>query len=390
MFESANRIHSLPRALAYLALGCAVWLSQAGAVSVTSYGAVANDGIDDTTAFNNCLDNNVDVSIPSGVYEISARINVPPNRSFYGTGSDSSAVVLRLNGNFQGIEVGGNSVVTKFTLDRIPANNTTFAIVASGDDIVINEIAILDNRSNAPTIMANEVDNLEVSSCYVRNYGRWSNSQVKGVGIRLSECTNSLITNNDVVELQTFPVGTSNYYQAAGIETSESNTVTVSYNYVLRAGNGLDLGAALNQYVAANWIEDCHEVGIKCVNGTGGGTIEDNTVLKCGLAGIWLSCGNAQPAVSGAHHITVQDNDLSSMGMGVGLDYWDHAVAKRPAGILVEGCSDDPERVPRYNTIRNNTVHRSSQMPDAHYVVEDYYFTYDPYSNTYTGNSLVN
>lgn len=356
----------------------------ASAVSVSDCGANGFDTADDTLAFNQCLDDNANVSIPGGIYHISAPIMVPPGRQLYGAGSSTAAVVLKLNGNFEGVVVGGNSYVHDITLDRVTSDNTTWAVRVDGNNVIVDRLHVLDNRSTSAAIMVTGKENVHLRWNYIRNYQRWNGVGVYGVGIRASDSKNVYIKYNMIQSLQIFPVGAGNYYQAAGIEISNTTgpLTEVEGNVVENAGNCIDAGQAKNATIQGNDLDNCHETGIKLVNEAGGNTVRWNRISRAGLAGIWLSPGSPGPEKGPVHHNAIHENKVSRIGEGIGAGSW--ASSYRPAGILLDGDGEDPDNVSRYNTVTGNEVCMGAAAQAA--IIEDTSQQFDPVQNTFGNN----
>lgn len=66
--------------------------ARAASVAVASYGAVANDGGDDTCAIQNAVDAGSSVYFPTGDYNVSATIQLPSGTRMYGDGAASRIV----------------------------------------------------------------------------------------------------------------------------------------------------------------------------------------------------------------------------------------------------------------------------------------------------------
>lgn len=357
---------------------------KSSAISVFDCGANGFDAVDDTAAFNQCLDDNANVSIPGGIYYVSAPIVVPPGRQFYGVGSSAAAVVLKLNGNFEGVVIGGNSNVHDFTLDRVTPDNTTWAVRVDGDNAIVDRLQILDNRSTSAAIMVTGKQNVNLRWNYIRNYQRWNGTGVYGVGIRASDSINVYIKYNTIRSLQTFPVGVGNYYQAAGIEISNTAgpLTEVEGNVIEKTGNCIDAGQAINATIQHNHVDNCHEAGIKLVNEAGGNIVRWNQISRTGLAGIWLSPGSPGPEKGPVHHNTIHENKIKMIGEGIGTGSWTSAF--RPAGILLDGDSQSQDNVSRYNTVTGNEVCMGDYAQAA--IIEDVSLIFDPEQNTFVNN----
>ncbi len=274
----------------------------ARAASVVSYGANGTDTIDDKAAFQNCINANTLIDIPAGTYYISKKLSLPANRTLRGVLKNPDAVILKLVGAIDGIDVGpaANTTVQDLSLDRVSPNTATRAMVYSGSsNFTVRRVNVLNHRSTAPAIIVNLGTKGLIEDSLVSYYGWFDTGlkQVRGVGIRLSDCVDSVVRNNRVIENQNLipanPV--SNFYQAGGIEISGNARAVVEYNTVVTAGNGIDAGQASGSVLRFNTVRNAHEAGIKLVNGAHDNTIFANVVDKVGIANIWLTPGSLGP-----------------------------------------------------------------------------------------------
>ena len=131
--------------------------SLAWGASVALYGANGNDTLDDTAAFLNCINANLEVDIPAGTYYISTKLSLPPNRTLRGVANNPAAAVLKLVGADDGIDVGpaANVTVQDLSLDRLNADTAARGLVFSGSsNFTIRRVQVLNHRSTAPAIVA--------------------------------------------------------------------------------------------------------------------------------------------------------------------------------------------------------------------------------------------
>ncbi len=362
------------------------------AANVVSFGANGNDLADDTVAFQNCINSNTLIDVPAGTYYISSKLSLPANRTLQGVLNNPEAVVLKLVGATDGIDVGpaANTTVQDLTLDRIESNTSSRALnYALSTNFTVRRVNILNHRSTAPAFIANNATNGLIEDCLVSNYGWFdtNSNQVRGVGIRLSDCVDSIVRNNRVLENQNLipanPV--SNFYQAGGIEISGNARSIVEYNTIVTAGNGIDAGQASNSIVRFNTVRNAHEVGIKLVNGARDNTVFGNVIDKAGIANIWLTPGSPGPTQDAVRSNLVDGNVLRGAGLGIGVDYWPVA-GLRPSGIILEGSNNSPSVVARNNVVTRNLIQTTSKLVAP--VTEYEGFVYDPYDNMIAQNSL--
>jgi hypothetical protein len=136
-------------------------------------------------------------------------------------------------------------------------------------------------------------------------------------------------------------------------------------------------------------VENIHETGVKLVNGTNYTSVTLNTIKKCGITGIWLSCG-AAPTYAKVHHNEANDNDLYEIGQGIGgSGYWLGYFGWSPAGICVDNAPTTALRC-EYNVIRNNDLYNNSSIksPASTYGVYVNTASVAPYQTTVSNNTI--
>ncbi len=106
-----------------------------GYAQVTNYGAVANDGKDDTTAFKKALKTNASIYVPVGTYEIKDTL-VLENLNLKGSGAGNT--VIRFSSKEVAVSVSGRSVVEDITIEFSEKSIT-------GKEKSGEKVAILDN-----------------------------------------------------------------------------------------------------------------------------------------------------------------------------------------------------------------------------------------------------
>ncbi|MBO5358624.1 MAG: hypothetical protein J6A78_04810 [Clostridia bacterium] len=108
---------------------------QSGYAQVTSYGAVPNDGKDDTAAFKKALQTNASIYIPAGNYDIKETIDIT-DKSIKGCGA--AKTVIRSSAKKNAISVSGNAVVEDLAIEFSEKT-------ISGNEKSGERVAILDN-----------------------------------------------------------------------------------------------------------------------------------------------------------------------------------------------------------------------------------------------------
>lgn len=122
-----------------------------GYADVTLYGAVADDGEDDTEAFINAAKTGANVYVPLGTFDIKETVNLK-GQSLKGGGIDRS--VIRFNGKGTITKLSGAAMIEDITL--------TFAEgTVSGDEIEGEQVAIYDDGiTNGAMLRAVKAENV--------------------------------------------------------------------------------------------------------------------------------------------------------------------------------------------------------------------------------------
>ncbi|UQZ37245.1 hypothetical protein C2I18_29115 [Paenibacillus sp. PK3_47] len=267
-------------------------------VSVTAYGAVENDGADDTTAFNNAIN---EVKFSGGVYK---GIWIPAgtfhlNNGSRGAGYDGSGTRLyldsgvsvkgagiwhsTLSGNYAGFYLrGGNVTLSDF---KISANdiirddyNGVTAVEGNGTNSIMNNLWI--EHGKVGFWFTNETNGVTVSNSRVRNV--WAD------GLNLHRGTsNSTVTNNSVRN-------SGDDGMAMWSDTYLNTNNTFSYNTVQlpTLANNIAVYGGRNNKIIGNLLTDTVRTGGGISFGTnfsppsmtGTLTIENNKLLRTGSA----------------------------------------------------------------------------------------------------------
>jgi hypothetical protein len=152
--------------------------------NVCSYGAIPNDGLDDTSAINNAINAGRSIYFPPGTYNYAGSMNLPANTSYrlYGDGPDVSTIIFTgTNAGINGWSMGPNTLnVDGLTLAASSANCGT-AITAK----------FSESGSNTKFHTAT-IHNVQIIGYPRTGSGYWTN------GIYLYKAQNSVI---DKVEI---------------------------------------------------------------------------------------------------------------------------------------------------------------------------------------------
>ncbi|WP_284747810.1 carbohydrate-binding protein [Amycolatopsis sp. RTGN1] len=303
----------------------------AGALSITSYGAVPDNGSDATSAINAAIaagaSQNKPVWIPAGTFRITSKINVA-NVRVYGTGPWSSVI--------QGTGPRGGFFGT--------GSNVTLADFAIFGDVRVRDDNGSDGALDGNFGTGSLIQNLWIEHTKV---GLWADSGTNGlyvVGTRIRD------TFADGVNIHAKDAGTSNVRvdQSMVRNTgddglamfSEGNTVAGSaytFNTVQSPAlaNGIGVFGGSGNRVEDNVVSDNVEAGSGITVGTrfnpvplsGTTSIRRNTLLRTGsfehnwnsaIGGLWIYADSADIASP----IVVEDLTLTdSSYQGVLLSY---------------------------------------------------------------------
>ncbi len=320
---------------------CLVWLLTcvgAGAVSVIDYASIqaaidANPG--------------VMIDIPTGEH----RIDAPVRISVANTGLCGFGTIVQTNPEASIVEIVDTKGVRliDLTLTRPAGAQETakHAIAAyNSGDVTIRGVRVLDNWSNAGTIMLERCRQSRIESCLVENYKRlaiddrtendlygYAFKVIDGTGILVTFSQGVQILNNRVVENRLYPTEAmkqenglgqltegkkptnkgklapqgdyaNNWHQGSAIVVTspmETSHVQVRGNYIENAAQGIDMHAD-NVTCSQNTIKYAF-IGIKCMHGAKNVIISDNNVSHMDLWGLVMLPGTlshpAEAAVDG-------------------------------------------------------------------------------------------
>ena len=320
----------------------------ARAVSVADYGSI-QEALD--------ANSGVMVEVPSGEHRIDAAIRIAaPNTGLYGFGTivqtNPKASIIEI------VETSGVRVVD-VTLTRAEGSQETskHGLAAyESTDVTIDGVRVLDNWSNAGTIMLERCRQSRVEDCVVNNYKRFAiddrtESDLYGYAFKVIDGTGILVTysqgiqilNNRVVENRLFPTEetknshalgqltegrkptnkgrlapkgnyANNWHQGSAIVVTsplETIHVQVRGNYIENAAQGIDLHAD-HVTCSQNTIRYAF-IGIKCMHGSKNVIVSENNVSHMDLWGLVMMPGTAShPAEAAAEGHGAREANFTS------------------------------------------------------------------------------
>ncbi len=341
---------------------------EAAAVDVTTLGVIPNDGINDSPAITAALAGNSELYFPPGEYRLNSTVFIPSNRSMTGAGQDNTRFVLGNSTVAFRVDGKSNVYLADFEIDR-PFNNSVdeMIFVYNGSSHVrLDGIKTTNHRSRAPALSFHSSSNCSVRNCTtldnMRQIFEDGQNQVYGSGITFHSCTNVVAEYNNVSETRDLTMPSNpyfNYHQAGSIQVSGCVNARIEYNTVIIAGQGIDAGGTTVSTIRGNYLDNCHSIGIKLVNGSNAQRVVSNYVSRCGLIGISLGPGNTDRAIV---NCLVADNTVVGVGKGYGQDWWDgYFTGSTPAGIHIDAANTPAGRC-HDDTIINNSFYDNSQL----------------------------
>ncbi|MBK1811751.1 discoidin domain-containing protein [Clostridium sp. YIM B02505] len=352
-------------------------------LSITAYGAVANDGADDTTAINNCINavknsggTYKGVWIPAGTFNL--------NNGTKGAGYDGSGTRLYLDsgvsmkgagmwysslkGNFAGIYLrGGNVTLSDF---MISANdvirddyNGVSGVEGNGTNSNLSNLWI--EHTKVGFWLTNQTTSATISGCRVRDV--WAD------GINLHYGTsNTVVTNNSVR-------GSGDDGLAMWSDTYLDTNNTFSYNTVQlpALANNIAIYGGKDNKVFNNLVTDTLVNGSGISYGTNfnppsmTGTLDvhDNKLVRCGsyhkdygyeIGAIWAywtgNSGKAQNLTINVSNNIIQDSTYSGIFIeepapGITVKYTSNTINNSATyGVYIRGSATGS------SIFNNNTV----------------------------------
>lgn len=378
--------------------------AQASPVSVTLFGAIPGDGLDDSSAISAALAAHEEVYLPPGIYDVAKTLYIPSRRRLTGAGMD--AVTIRLMAGTVVFRVDGqrNVLISGMTLERptlFQNQREEMVFIYNGSkDVHLHRIRAFNSRSRAPSLLATQSENVAFTECEVSDTqmvifeeNAW---QVYGSGITASSCRGvfiedcSVVENRDMVAEWVAAGGTSsqkyNWYQAGAIQVSGSSHVVVRNNTVRTTGNGIDMGGAAPALVEGNDVDNCHETGIKCVNGANNQIVRNNRVTRCGIVAIWITPGNTNFAI---RNCSIENNVIGQIGQGIGGNgYWNNWFNQTvPAGIHFHTALTTSQRS-RDHVATGNRFYETSAMRSPGVMIQT--GNRGAFNITQSDNSVIN
>ncbi|EFM11408.1 coagulation factor 5/8 type domain protein [Paenibacillus curdlanolyticus YK9] len=352
-------------------------------VSILNYGAVANDGADDTTAFNNAI-NAVKNSggaykgvwIPSGNFTLN---NGTKGAGYNGTGTrlylDSGVSVKgagiwysTVSGNYAGFYLrGGNVTLSDF---KISANDLirddysgVSGVEGNGTNSTLTNLWI--EHTKVGFWLTNQTNNATISNSRIRNV--WAD----GLNLHYGT-TNSTVTNNSVRN-------SGDDGLAMWSDTYLDTNNTFSYNTVQipTLANNIAIYGGKDNKVLNNLLTDTVVNGSGISYGTnfnppsmtGTLTVQNNVLIRCGslhkdygyqIGAIWAywvnNNGKAQNLTVNVSGNTIQDSTYSGIFIeepapGITVNYASNTITNAGTyGVYVRGSATGS------STFTNNTV----------------------------------
>lgn len=265
-----------------------------------------------------------------------------------GGGLSGTGRIIQKNPAANIIEVTGRSGVRLcgVTLIRSRGFEESAQSAVDARDCVgldIDNVRVLDNRSNAGTIRLERCRSSRVRGCEVINYKRiavddrtsselygYAFRVIDGTGILITECGGVQVLDNRVIERhlmpdlktkETFRLGefvegknpakpgplapkdnyANNWHQGSAIVVTApeaTHHVLISGNLIENAAQGIDLHA--DQVTCSENIIDHAFIGIKCMHGSRNVIISGNNVSNIDLWGLEMQSGTASHAAEAA------------------------------------------------------------------------------------------
>lgn len=275
-------------------------------VSVTDFGAVANDGLDDRQAFNNAINgsNATHVMIPAGVFNLTDNLLI------------HRPIILR----GQGVAL----TTIKQSFDKNQYNNANAAIDIRANDVYVEDLKLEGpgtdgNKATgfyAENRTATRIKNCEITGYGVRYGVHFVDCTSPGVefcfihdfmmnvggvgapdmidnspaGVRFTRCYEGYIRSNIFRRIEVGPSGRTSEselvpgygaqgYQSDHITALDCNGTEITFNNMQTSGEGIDILLSSNLTVTDNYIYQIHGAGIKML-GTSSSDVSDNEIHR--------------------------------------------------------------------------------------------------------------
>ncbi len=363
--------------------------SPTGLISVGQYGSL-QEAID--------ANPNRMLYLPAGDHEISDRVVIRTDRSgLYGPGriiqTNPKAAILQIR-NAKDVQL------RDLTLSRAEGSEEASAeaiFVHQSEDVVVENVQVIDNRSNAGAISIRESRNVKVRNCLVRNYMRISIDDrtqnldwgyafrcIDGTGISVAASRGTVLQGNQVIEKHMLPTPevkekyglgefikknekkgaiisqetwdreyTSNWHQGSAIivtSPTQSDYTQIIGNYIENAAQGIDLHS--DHVIVSQNIVNNALIGMKAMHGSRHVLIIGNQFSKTDLWSIGIMPGAASYAAAEAEEgnearksnsdggSIIANNIISEFGYGNA--HWNWGNASAPIRIDEGQKPDNP------------------------------------------------
>jgi len=314
------------------------------ALAVAPASRAAEPSVADYPSIQAALDANPNriLFVPAGDHPITEPIRIRGDRS----GLVGPGRIIQQNPDSPIIIVDGatNAEIRDLTLTRPDGRmDTTFdgLVAVACHDLVVDNVRVIDNRTNAGGITLRDCVGCRISRCLVRNYMRLSIDDrtasedwgyafncTDGTGIKVNASTGTLIEGNRVIEENLLPTPemkaqhklgdfvkknpvkgklpsqttwdgnyVSNWQQGSGIIVTSpevSDLTRILGNHIENAAQGIDLHAD-HVIVSGNVIVDSF-MGIKAMHGSRNVIISGNQFVKNSIWAVGLMPGVAAHA----------------------------------------------------------------------------------------------
>lgn len=337
--------------------------ASAAVINVTSYGATANDGIDDSTAFNNALNavpaDGGEVYVPAGNYRIDVTIKIKSKTRLRGDGMRASRLYWGATADGDMIEnadqTNGNTgiIIEDLEIDGNRASNYNanafagFGIELSNvSDFHVERCYIHDlvrdaldvtgvaGSSTAYSTKGFITNNLMTGNgrpyTYFDEQTQTNKTAMDGSGVGIVMATDVVVANNimtgnaicgvileknNAAEVLKYISVTDNVVRAGGcgifsvfgFDTSEVEYVSITGNTIENVGEGIRIERTRHYTVANNRINNANGHGIR-VHGAIAidGTISGNHIYGIGVGGtdrdgISINTTQSRISITGNH-----------------------------------------------------------------------------------------
>jgi nitrous oxidase accessory protein NosD len=346
------------------------------------------------------------IFVPAGDYEIAAKLRVRGDRAgLFGPGR---IIQTKADQPIIEIENATGAEIRDLTLTRSEGTMETHnegIIAIKCRDLVIDNVRVIDNRTNSAAIAVRESKDTRISNCLVRNYMRLSVDDrtasadwgyafncTDGTGISVSYSTGTLIQSNRVIEdnfvptpeikdkfklgtwvkraakkggivsQKTWDEGYTDAWQqgSAIIFTApeQSDQTRLMGNHIENAAQGIDLHC--DHVIVSNNIVTNAFIGMKAMHGSRNVLIIGNQFSKNSLWAIGMMPGAAANAANTDGGSIIANNIISDFGHGDAHWIWgdERSPLKFDTGqqpddpplsdVIVQGNVVDAIRPPRY------------------------------------------